>query len=424
VLGEYDVVVCGGGPAGCAAAISAARRGAKTLLIEKEGYLGGTAVMSLVGVVLSTNGVDFQGVWHEWARTLKARRGIAEMIRSPRGSSVWFRTSVDPEMVKWAWDKLAAEAGVELLHQVWVAGAVVTGGAIRGVLVETKAGRRAIFARRVVDATGDAVVCAEAGVPWEQGAFGAPWAQAVSMNHREGWVTAAPDLTPGQVRPGLPGTLGNRPEKMWRFDAHRVDPLDPWQLTRATVALRRKWWDHARRMPADRYLLDTASQLGIRCTRRVRGLATVTLDDAWAFRKRPDSIARSSWEIDVHSPNPGPSFQLGGPEYEERIEKMKQGEYFDIPYGCIVAHGVDNLLVAGRCISAEHGAQASLRIQQTCMATGQAAGTAAAASLKSDTTPRELDPVTVISRLEEDRAAEAPAFEMLRELPLPERNPS
>ena len=105
------------------------------------------------------------------------------------------------------------------------------------------------------------------------------------------------------------------------------------------------------------------------------------------------------------------------PEYQARIDRMIQGEYYDIRYGAIVARGVDNLLVAGRCISADYVAQSSLRIQQTCISTGQAAGVAAACSLRAGITPRELDPATVVRELERDRAVE-PAFELLKDLPL------
>ncbi|MFW5857661.1 MAG: FAD-dependent oxidoreductase, partial [Planctomycetota bacterium] len=118
VLGTWDVVVCGGGPAGCAAALAAARHGAKTLLVEKYGFLGGAPVTQLVAVILSTNGIDFQGVWHTWARRLQAHRAISPILRAPSHrypDCAWFRGSVDPEGVRRAWDELMDEAGVEQL---------------------------------------------------------------------------------------------------------------------------------------------------------------------------------------------------------------------------------------------------------------------------------------------------------------------
>ena len=145
----------------------------------------------------------------------------------------------------------------------------------------------------------------------------------------------------------------------------------------------------------------------MRTSRIVQGIDRVTDDDAWSLRKRKDAVARSSWEIDIHPPDdePAPERTLkgGGEEYEEFSRKLASGEWFDIPYGALVASGVDNLLVAGRCISAGYHAQASLRIQQTCMSTGQAAGTAAAISLEKDIIPRKLDPMAVVAQLEKDR---------------------
>jgi len=422
VLGEYDVIVCGGGPAGCAAALAAARQGAKTLLIEREGYLGGSTVMALVNVVLSTNGVDFQGVWHEWAKTLQELNGIARLHRSKTPYSVvgwWLRDSVDPEMVKCAWDKLLVQARVELLHHVCLGSAIIDDGHVRGVLVETVAGRRALYARRVIDCTGDAAVCAQAGVPWDHGCAGKPLAMAVDLNglRSSGQASVLFECDGGG------GTSGNRPEKRASHAIQGIDPLDPWQLSGATQAARRRLWNGGQTMSKP-YLILTASRLGVRSTRRVRGMACVTAADVMAFRKYPDGIARSSWEIDIHPPGKQPipvSLKRPNDEYRQWQRRLAEGEFFDIRYGCLVPQGVDDLLVAGRCISAEHEAQSSLRIQQTCMATGQAAGTAAALSLRHNTTPRGLDPQLVVAQLEADRAAVAPAFELLRDLPLARR---
>jgi hypothetical protein len=141
-------------------------------------------------------------------------------------------------------------------------------------------------------------------------------------------------------------------------------------------------------------------------------------------RKYGDGIARSSWDIDVWPADSytAPAVDRASEEWRKRHEKIRSGEYFDIRYGCVVARGVDNLLMAGRCLSAEHVAEASLRIQQTCMATGQAAGTAAALSIQANTTPRELDPMVVAARLEEERETAEPAFEVLRDVTVAPRN--
>lgn len=447
VLGEWDVIVCGGGPAGCAAALAAARHGAKTLLLEKEGCLGGATVGQLVCVVLSTNGVDFQGVWHEYAAALKRRGGFNGLFRTPANLS----GSVDPEQVKFVWDELLSQAGVTLLHHVHGAAAVVEAGRAAGVVAETRAGRRAFLAKRVIDATGDGIVAAQAGVPWEQGDGRNPWAMACTKVFRLGNVQRpenGPDAAAmTRIEAGLAAAVArgeytapvvtemNRllsyiRGQAWGMPAARhellsvlsrvlkVDPLDPFDVTRAEREGReqaRQAADVYRRwVPGfeNAYLLDTSNQIGVRSSRRLRGLAVVTDADAREFRKHPDGIARSSWELDVWPADSyaAPAVDRDSAAWRDRHARLAAGDYFDIPYGCIVAAGVDNLLMAGRCISAEHLAESSLRIQQTCMSTGQAAGTAAALSLQANRTPRELDPQVVVRRLAADRAAVPPAF--------------
>jgi hypothetical protein len=445
VLGEFDVVVCGGGPAGCAAAIGAARHGARTLLVEKDGYLGGATVSQLVSVILSTNGVDFQGVWHDYARGLRRRGGLRELEGFGSGQ---IRGAVDPEMVKYVWDELLTAAGVEQLLHAWGATAIVEDGACRGVLLETRAGRRAILAQRVIDTTGDGAVAAAAGVPWEQGDnHGNPWAMSCTKVFRMGnvrWPADHPNaeamarfdaelkavVARGEYRsPILTQTTRAQDYvrmKLWRLTDRRnellsvmsrvlkVNPLDPFDFTRAEREGRQQAWecaDACRRFAPgfeQAYLLDTSAQIGLRSSRRLRGRATVTAQDALEFRKYPDGIARSSWDIDVWPADSytAPAVDRECEAYKTRHARLKSGDYFDIRYGCLVAAGVDNMLMAGRCLSAEHIAESSLRIQQTCMATGQAAGTAAALSLRAGVTPAALDPGGLVAQLARDREVE------------------
>jgi hypothetical protein len=205
----------------------------------------------------------------------------------------------------------------------------------------------------------------------------------------------------------------------------QVNPLDPWDITRAEREGREQAWQVAefyrKYVPGCErsYLLDTAAHIGVRSSRRACGLATLTDQDVIEFHKYRDSIARGSWHIDLwpansYTKDPTP---VEDPQYRKRITRMKAGDYYDIRYGCIVARGVENLLVAGRCISAEHVAQASARLQQTCMSTGQAAGTAAALSLRLGTLLQDLDPSLVVNQLRTDRASVAPAFDLLKDLP-------
>jgi len=390
ILAEYDVVVCGGGPSGCAAAIAAARRGAKTLLIEKDGYLGGATVSQLVVVILSTNGVDFQGIWHEYAHNLKERNAIRGLTKTD-GLHQQIRGSVDPEMVKYVWDDLCTESGVELLHHVYGTTAIVEADTAKGVIVETKAGRQAILAKRVIDATGDGIVAAQSGVGWDQGdgehAYAMaltkvfrmanvnkpePWPNDDSMRKLESELTTAiergeydtPVITEkrrilGYIRGWLWALPNKRPEIMSVISrVLEVNPIDSFDLTRAEREGREQAHQAADfyccYVPGfeNAYLLDTSNHIGIRSSRRLHGIATVIFDDAWNLRKYPDSIARSSWDIDVWPADSysKPAVPRGENDYQERMAKIAAGDYFDIRYGCIVAEGVDNLLTNCRAL--------------------------------------------------------------------------
>jgi len=339
VLGEYEVLVAGGGPAGCAAAISAARHGADTLLIEKDGYLGGAAVSQLVCVILSTNGVDFQGLWHEYMHKLRELGGVTPELRKTPSH---FDGCVDPEMVKYVWDGLLSEAGVSILHHCSVAGAIVEDGIMKGVIAETRAGRQAVFAQRVVDCTGDGVVCDRAGVGWEQGDGEHKYAMACTKVFRMGNVQKAEGFPNPEAMKELRAKLEAACERgeyttpvvttkdrllgyirggHWKLPPHRnellsvisrvlkVNPIDPWDFTRAARQGREQAWQAAdfyrRYVPGFEasYLLDTSNQIGLRSSRRVHGIATVTAQDVIEFRKYKDGIARGSWDVDVWPPD-------------------------------------------------------------------------------------------------------------------------
>ena len=443
VLGRFDVAVCGGGPSGCAAAIAAARGGARTVLIEGDGHLGGSTIDSLVCVVLSTNGQDFQGIWHEWIRALQRRRGVSPFIGHPPH----IHATVVPELVKYAWDDLCAAAGVTQLLHALVSGAVVEDGVVRGVQVETRAGHGAIMAERVIDCTGDGLLCHHAGVPWDQGDGVSPWAMALTKVCRiggaprpENWpdeaaiaridraleqAVAAGEFTSpvlaerkrflGYVRGWLWTMPGERNEVLSVLSrVLRINPLDPWDLTRAEREGRHHCWETAeawRRFVPNcehAYLNDTSAAIGVRQSRRIRGLATATALDAVEFRTHADEIARSSWDIDVWPADSysAPAVDRNSERWKARAEHMKRGAYFSIRYGSLVPQGVDGLLMAGRCLSAEHVAESSLRIQQTCQATGQAAGTAAVMSLQAGVQPRLLDLPLLQARLARERDVE------------------
>jgi 2-polyprenyl-6-methoxyphenol hydroxylase-like FAD-dependent oxidoreductase len=447
----WDVIVAGAGPSGCAAAIGAARHGAHVLLVERYGHLGGTTVSQGVSVVLSTNGVDLQGVWHEFMATLKRLGGVYEDEFVHDNGEV--QGVVDPEIVKFAWDDLLAAAGVTILHHATVSDAVIEHGRVTGVEVLTVAGKRLLRGRRFIDCTGDGMLCHYAGVPWDQGVGESKYAMAATKVMQLGNVDRPDDISDQEFeaivrrnwQSAVDGAEYSSPlivtgrvlayacSWIWSMPRHRrelllimsrvlnVDPLSPESLSKAERAGREQMWEVAdfyrKYVPGceDAYIVQSSSHIGIRSSRRVCGLQTVTELDARDFRKYSDSIARSSWDIDIWPADSytRPPVDRDSAQYASRKARLRSGEYFDIRYGCIVTRDVDNLLVAGRCISAEHVAQSSLRIQQTCMATGQAAGVAAALSLQRNLTPRELDPALVAGTLAKDRASVRPAFAFL-----------
>ncbi len=380
-MGEYDVIVCGGGPSGCAAAVASARCGAKTLLLEKNGFLGGAPVTQLVDAVLSTNGADFMGIWHEYAALLTRYDGFTGIHQSRNTlypDFTWQRGSVDPEQVKRVWQEMAVAAGVEILYYGTVIGVFCEDGRIAGIELFCRGMRHAFIGKRIIDATGNADVAALSGCRWLRGSEPEHYTQEVSLIYRSCGTLERHNV-------------GKRMEVISRKDRKRVDTLDIRDLSAATVEMREEIWQS---QPTEK-LIATAYELGVRTSRIVTGCETVSNDAAWNLEKNSAGIARCSWELDIHPTGTGPVdphlYHSRSRIYTERLQRIAAGEWFDIPYGALVAAGIDNLLLAGRIVSAELFAHGSLRIQQTCMATGESAGIAAAFSIEKKTTPSNLN---------------------------------
>ncbi len=444
--GEYDVVVVGGGVAGSAAGIAAARMGCKTLIIERESAMGGLATVGLVNIPLDFPG----GIGQEWLEELEKLNGH------------WHRNS-DPEKHKLVLDRLAAAAGCDILYHTQVVDALVTGGAIRGVVVESKAGRQAILAKRVVDASGDGDAAAMAGAEFALGREGDNYTQACSLEFRLGGVNfdaykASPlnredpkwiRLIEGAAKDGwehiarienhlnwmthLPG----RPEHCSKDEvsicichSRNCKPLDNRDLTRMYIEGREQadamWRFIKAKVPGfeNCWLIDTGALLGVRDSRRILGQYVLTGWDIACRKTHHDVITISQHGFDMHNPddvgnikwipveiqgqeryvigNPGGMgsswFPPGGKEvlcdYQGRTGKqMKFPEHrhYDIPYRSLVPVKIENLLVAGRCLSADFPGQSGSRLILACTGMGQAAGTAAAMSLARDVEPRKLE---------------------------------
>jgi hypothetical protein len=432
VFTAVDVVVVGGGPAGLVAALAAKRVGADVLLVERHGYLGG---LLTGGFVTKPQAPVVGGIPEELfarARQLGGARGnIRYRLRD--GTYTYFMSPIDPETMKRVAFESVDAAGVQLLLHSLVVDAVTERGAVKGVLVENKSGRQAILADVIIDASGDADVAARAGAPYVVGRRSDGVAQPMTMMFRMGRVdvdqlvqyakTHVDDFTftyYPNVAEGIPDASqclnivlegfirlqeqaaakgGYEPPRIGFNVKTGVGPGDVFvnatritegtgtnvqDLTDAEVRVRAQV--HAcvaflkTYVPgfADAYLLDTPPEIGVRESRRILGEYTLTLDDIVQRRSFDDVVAKGYGVIDIHEP--------GGKNL--RFDAVEE---YQIPYRCLLPQRIDNLIVAGRCVSCDHDVLGTLRTIPACMYTGQAAGVAAALAAQAHTSPRDLN---------------------------------
>jgi hypothetical protein len=429
--GAYDVLVIGGGNAGCAAALAAARHGARTLLIERYGFLGGTATAAMVGPWMTFHSGTQRivgGIAQEIVERLM-RRGASPGHIADSSDYVPTITPFDPEIHKALLFEMMLEARVELLLHSWFLGTHVEGDRVVGASVATVGGGRSYRARVIIDATADAHVAASAGVPTQQGdAQGR--VQPASLMFRLSHVDLAKTATyvrmhADQMRTSLKAhertahtltavaglyELWSQAQQDGLVDVPRelvsffispypdevtvnmtrvtsVDPLDPVDLTRAEVEARMQVMQllqfFRERVPGfeNARVAATGTQVGIRESRRIEGRYTLTADDVLHARQFPDAVARSAYPIDIHNPSGSGT----------TTHRPPPGSSYEIPYRCMVPINREQLLVAGRCISTTHEALASTRLTPTVMTLGQAAGTAAAIASERSETVSEID---------------------------------
>ena len=400
---KYDVVVAGGGPAGIGAAVAAARNGAKTLLTEGTNCLGGMLTNGLVGMIRTAG--DGGGIVREfWNRLVEAEG--AEITESHAVIHHCVGRIVALE--------LAQESGVDVLLHTLAEGVEMAGPSVRGVYLANKGGRQIAECEIAVDATGDGDLAAWAGAPFDKGRDGDGYLQAVSLNFvlagvemekRPTWddfmAACREALERGEIELPTPNKtlhFGSKwpgsPPGVFHFQydlATHIDASDPRSLTEGeTVCHQRilKIWHYLKRnfeAYRNSVILHIATYLGVRETRRIHGEKTLTEADVLEARKHPDGISRCSWYMDLHDGQDKHPLQ----DYRARRAPPK-GDFYEIPYGCLLPQQVENLLVSGRCISSTRPASGSLRLQPTCMNTGQAAGTAAALAVERGTAPREI----------------------------------
>jgi hypothetical protein len=415
VLAEVDVLVCGGGPAGVGAALAAARNGARTLLIEYQLCFGGQAtsgMMNRLGPYHDQKNMILGGIPLEIARRLVEMKAALMPEPCPQDQPDRYWVPFDPEAMKVLLDELMTEAGVEFLFNTLVTQPIMAGNALRGAILENKAGRQAVFAKVVIDATGDADVAFRAGAVCGKGRERDGLMQPMGLlskvhnldflparEYFREHVEEIKELAKKEGAEGKPvpiryhcGTDNILREDETYFNASHVwkqDGTDPRNLTDAAIAGRRIIWNNflfmKRHVPGweKAYLSATASQLGVRETRWVQGGYVLTLDDVLNARQFPDQIVRYACWIDTHSVNPGE------PDPNEG-RGIEPGTSYGIPYRCLVPEKTENLLVAGRCFSGVHEARASARMIPCCMAMGEAAGTAAALAVQAGLSPRNI----------------------------------
>lgn len=405
IKGSYDVIVCGGGPAGIIAAAAAARNGSKTLLIERYGFVGGMAASGLVTPVCDfcKNGkLIIKGIPYE----LMER---ASLLDGADISPLSGYFPVNDEIFKLAAQRLLLESGVTLLYHTYFSDCVMEEGRISHIIVQNKSGRGAYAGKVFIDCTGDADIVRAAGyktfkreqlqpaslwfqlggvdtnamksffekefydiMPWsevireklselkekgEMPLFGGPW---ISKFFHDGMVT---------INLLREGTDASSPEQFTLTECNMRE-----NLHRVIQVLRENFTEFK-----NCWLVKSGIQTGVRETYRIDGMYRITEDDVLNPKPFSDTIAKGAHVIDIHKPD------------STEIELVIPAQEYNIPYGVLVPKDSMNLITAGRCICSDDSAFGTIRVMATCMATGQAAGTAAAFCIRTDAPLNELD---------------------------------
>lgn len=431
---NYDVTVIGGGPSGVCAAICAARLGAKTLLAEQGGCLGGMATQGLVGPFMTCydskgERMIIRGIFEEIVERLVAR-GFAihpREVRSGTGFTSWIKighdhvTPFEAEGLKLVLDEMVRESGADLLFHTSFLSPIVEDGRLIGSVLSSKAGLEAVYSKVTVDATGDGDVAARAGVPFEFGNEELGLVQPATMFYHISNVDAESleadilaninnfyrkdgvnyrslhwrvsearengDWTLDRVSIGL---FRMPKEDEWCVNTSRImgiDSTDNRSLTRGEIEGRQQADEIIRffrkYVPGckDARIKSTASYLGIRESRHIKGEYRLLAEDLLSAAVPRDSILVAANSVDVHG--------RFGPKSNEYIPI--DGDFYGVPYRSLIPIGIDGLILTGRCVSADSTAAGAIRVMPPCMAMGQAAGTAAALSVKLGCEARALD---------------------------------
>jgi hypothetical protein len=412
---SFDIVVVGGGPSGCAAAAASAREGAKTLLIESGGCLGGSGTTALVPAWCPFSDKE-KIIYRGLAETVltRAKEGMAHVAPDALD---W--VPIDPERLKRVYDDLVGEFGVHVLFHTMLSAVRTDGkGRVESLVTTNKSGLRAWKAKIFIDCSGDADLVAWAGGRFHKGddhgkgLMPATHCFILSNVDEKAYLASPPLHLPVPENPIFkilesgkfpllvdahccqnligPGTVGFNAGHI--FD---VDNTDPESISKALVHGRRiaaQFCEALREFhPAFRnaFLVTTGAQVGIRETRRIVGDYTLTLDDYLQRRSFPDEICRNSYYIDIHWAREDAAKNLAQWEkWEKGSMRYGPGESHGLPYRSLIPADLSNVLVAGRSVSCEKTVQGSIRVMPVCLAMGEAAGVAGAMAAASGTEPR------------------------------------
>ena len=374
ILADTDVLVIGGGPAGAAAAIAAARGGAETWLVERYNHLGGLWTGGLVLPLLQTHGQSKDN------KTIQVIHGLGgEMYDRLKQMGMTYREInpvIDPEAGKYILDEMISDAGVKMLYHTWCAQVLMDGKTIKGVFVENKSGRQVILAKVVIDCTGDGDIFHWAGESYDEMKY------HIGLVHRLGNVDRITSDVPEAKRYlGGPTPLKSvNWVNMWgEVDQSGTDVLN---LSRLQMKYRKEIWENVEKLKQipgheEVFLLDTASQLGVRVSRILDGEYRLTLEDSMTYKNFDDSIGVSgAWTTML---------------YKGKKVPREERPHWQIPYRSLIPKTIENLLVAGRCFCFERDLVEDSRIIGTALITGHGAGAAAAIAVKQRETVRNID---------------------------------
>lgn len=431
VFVDVDVLVAGGGAAGVAAAETAARFGNKVLLIEKYGFLGGAAVAGLSGTICGlymasdVNHIPQQVVYgftDKFIKGLKSRNGLT----SPQKYGKTWTVTHDPMVWREVAEDLLEDAGAGILYHTNIIGVVKDEDEFKGVIIDTKSGMAAIHSKVVIDATGDADIIYRSGLEYVVGNNGQVQNPTMMFRLRgvdvkrfiKNWGNDT--ISPLKVTKLIEAASKNNKyklprNKIWIFDTPRkgellvnatrvigsdnreLNAVYPEDFTEAEILGRRQCRDYAdflkKYIPGceDSFINDFGVEVGIRQTRTIVGAKCLTNEDVMSHRKFKDGIVKSPWPIELHSGDK--------PKLQWILD-----DYYEVPFGSLVPVKGENIIAAGRCLSAQHEALASARVTAQCFEYGHAAGIAADLSIKNQTSIHRLEGEEIRYLLNKDGA--------------------